>query len=372
MKTRRKFKDVVTLHRGYDLPKRKRIPGIFPVISSSGINGFHSAMKVKGPGVIVGRSGNAGSVQYIDSSYWPLNTTLFVTDFHENNPLYIYNLLKNMNLRHYATGTTVPTLNRNHLDEIDVYVPDIKEQVKIACVLGYLDSKIKLNQQINKNLLRLIDNIYLQKYLTNSQVISASHVTLANLVNTKTKTFNPKKTSETLVNHFSMPAFDKAHYPVVNKVTNIKSNKNIVEPFSVLVSKMNPQVKRVWLPNVSDKILNVVSTEFLTFNADSAEMQAFIYAVVNNKSYQQFLIANTTGSTNSRQRVLPRVAYSFQISFNKTRAEMLGKILVPFLKKIKLIKYENQKLKKLRTLLLPKLLSESIDLSGIEEAIKDA
>ncbi|MFT8413375.1 MAG: restriction endonuclease subunit S [Oenococcus oeni] len=272
----------------------------------------------------------------------------------------------------FSTGSTRKNLNARDYGNLPVVLPPKAYQQKVVAILDMIENKILLNQQINKNLLKLIDNIYLRKYFTNSQVISASHVTLANLVNTKTKTFNPKKTSETLVNHFSMPAFDKDHYPVADKVTSIKSNKNIVDPFSVLVSKMNPQVKRVWLPNVSDKVLNVASTEFLNFNADSAKMQAFIYAVVNNKSYQQFLISNATGSTNSRQRVLPRVAYSFQIAFNKTSAEMLGELLVPFLKKIKLIKYENQKLNKLRILLLPKLLSGSIDLSGIEEVIKDA
>lgn len=271
-----------------------------------------------------------------------------------------------------TSTTTYPSIKPSDITSIDIIIPSRKYQQDVADIIGAIDEKIVLNQQINKNLLKLIDNIYIREYFANSQVVLADHVALSDLVQTKTKTFNPKKTSETLVNHFSMPAFDEAHYPIIDKVTSIKSNKNIVEPFSVLVSKMNPQVKRVWLPNISDKILNVASTEFLTFNADSAEMQAFIYAIVNNKSYKQFLMSNTTGSTNSRQRVLPRVAYSFEIAFNRIKAERLGKLLVPFLEKIKLTKSEIQRLKKLRALLLPKLLSGSINLSSMEEAMKNA
>ncbi|MEK1422965.1 hypothetical protein HCY87_08360 [Limosilactobacillus fermentum] len=271
-----------------------------------------------------------------------------------------------------SKGTKMPRGDKKAIMDFKFELPSFKDQIIISDSISVINQKIELNRQINKNLLKLIDNIYIREYFANSQVVLADHVALSDLVQTKTKTFNPKKTSETLVNHFSMPAFDEAHYPIIDKVTSIKSNKNIVEPFSVLVSKMNPQVKRVWLPNISDKILNVASTEFLTFNADSAEMQAFIYAIVNNKSYKQFLMSNTTGSTNSRQRVLPRVAYSFEIAFNRIKAERLGKLLVPFLEKIKLTKSEIQRLKKLRALLLPKLLSGSINLSSMEEAMKNA
>lgn len=272
-----------------------------------------------------------------------------------------------------AQGSTGQVeLSRQKLSKMCIPFPPLNTQHLIGTIFDLIDQKIKLNHQINKNLLKLINNIYLREYFANPQVALADHVALSDLIQTKTKTFNPKKTSETLVNHFSMPAFDEDQYPIIDKVTSIKSNKNIVEPFSVLVSKMNPQVKRVWLPNISDKILNVASTEFLTFTADSAEMQAFIFAIVNNKSYKQFLMSNTTGSTNSRQRVLPRVAYSFEIAFNRIKAERLGELLVPFLEKIKLTKSEIQRLKKLRALLLPKLLSGSINLSSMEEAMKNA
>ncbi|MBP5835456.1 restriction endonuclease subunit S [Lactiplantibacillus plantarum] len=272
-----------------------------------------------------------------------------------------------------AQGSTGQVeLSRQKLSKMCIPFPPLNTQRLIGTIFDLIDQKIKLNHQINKNLLKLINNIYLREYFANPQVALADHVALSDLIQTKTKTFNPKKTSETLVNHFSMPAFDEDQYPIIDKVTSIKSNKNIVEPFSVLVSKMNPQVKRVWLPNISDKILNVASTEFLTFTADSAEMQAFIFAIVNNKSYKQFLMSNTTGSTNSRQRVLPRVAYSFEIAFNRIKAERLGELLVPFLEKIKLTKSEIQRLKKLRALLLPKLLSGSINLSSMEEAMKNA
>ena len=74
--------EVVTLQRGVDLPVDERLPGSFPVIGSNGIVGSHSKFVAHGPGVIVGRSGSVGKVIWIDEKYWPLNTSLWVKDFH--------------------------------------------------------------------------------------------------------------------------------------------------------------------------------------------------------------------------------------------------------------------------------------------------
>ena len=123
-----KFKNFITLKRGYDLPTRKRNNGDVPVLSSSGISSNHNESKVNGPGVITGRSGLIGSVYYIRKEFWPLNTTLYVTDFKGNNPLYVYYKLKTINLKNFATGSSVPTLNRNHLDSINVNIHDKEDQ----------------------------------------------------------------------------------------------------------------------------------------------------------------------------------------------------------------------------------------------------
>ncbi|HCQ3534707.1 TPA: restriction endonuclease subunit S [Staphylococcus aureus] len=155
-----KFKDFITLKRGYDLPTRKRKTGNVPVLSSSGISGNHNEYKVDGPGVITGRSGLIGSVYYIRKEFWPLNTTLYVTDFKGNNPLYVYYKLKTINLKNFATGSSVPTLNRNHLDSIDVNIHDKEKQKKQIFILEKIDKKINLNRQIIANLEELSQTLF--------------------------------------------------------------------------------------------------------------------------------------------------------------------------------------------------------------------
>jgi type I restriction enzyme S subunit len=57
--------DIITLQRGFDLPESQRKDGAVPVVASTGIVGFHAENKVKGPGVVIGRSGSFGGGQYV-------------------------------------------------------------------------------------------------------------------------------------------------------------------------------------------------------------------------------------------------------------------------------------------------------------------
>ena len=144
--------DVVTLQRGFDLPETERQIGPHPVIASTGPVGTHHTAAVKGPGVVIGRSGSLGGGQFIESDFWPLNTTLWVKDFHENDRRFCYYLLKSLNLADFNAGSGVPTLNRNHIHPLPVKVPGVPEQQAIAHILGSLDDKIKLNQRMNQTL----------------------------------------------------------------------------------------------------------------------------------------------------------------------------------------------------------------------------
>jgi type I restriction enzyme S subunit len=148
-----KLGEVLTLQRGFDLPASDRRPGRFPVVASTGVVGTHCEAIVKGPGVVIGRSGSLGGAQYVTEDFWPLNTTLWVKDFKGNHRRFCYYLLKSLDLQTFNVGSGVPTLNRNHVHPLPVHVPaDVSEQRAIAHVLGTLDDKIELNRQMNETL----------------------------------------------------------------------------------------------------------------------------------------------------------------------------------------------------------------------------
>ena len=139
------FKEFVTLQRGFDLPKKNMNPGTYPVIGSTSIIGYHDEFKVDSPGVVTGRSGALGNVQYIPVKYWPHNTSLWIRDFKGNFPRYVYYFLQTLGLQHFNSGAAVPTLNRNDLDALQLKVHTLPTQRKIAAVLSAYDDLIENN-----------------------------------------------------------------------------------------------------------------------------------------------------------------------------------------------------------------------------------
>ena len=140
--------DVATLQRGVDLPVQDRADGPIPVYGSNGILDTHSQTPHSGPGVITGRSGSIGEVFFSAGPYWPLNTTLYVNNFHGNSELFIYYLLSHLRLERFAASTGVPSLNRNFVHPEPVAVPPLHEQRAIAAVLDSIDEAIERTEAV--------------------------------------------------------------------------------------------------------------------------------------------------------------------------------------------------------------------------------
>ena len=154
------FRDFVKLQRGFDLIKKDRKPGPFPVVASTSIQDYHFEYKVEPPGVVTGRSGSLGTVQFIEEPFWPLNTSLWVRDFKGNDPRFVFFFLQTLGLERYNSGAGVPTLNRNHLDNLNIAVPPLPIQRKIVAILSAYDDLIENNLQRIKIIEEMAQNLY--------------------------------------------------------------------------------------------------------------------------------------------------------------------------------------------------------------------
>jgi len=139
--------DAITLKRGYDLPQARRLDGVVPVVSSSGITGYHNEAKVAAPGVITGRYGTLGEVFYVEQDFWPLNTALYVRDFKGNEPRFIAYFLRNTLANIQSDKAAVPGVNRNDLHDLRVSIPDTKTQRRIALALAPYDELTENNRR---------------------------------------------------------------------------------------------------------------------------------------------------------------------------------------------------------------------------------
>lgn len=104
--------DELILHYGKSLPASKRVPGQIPVIGSGGIVGWHSSPLIEDPTVVVGRKGSIGTLHWIDSSSFPIDTTFWVQPKRLPTRI-LYSLLKLVDFSGSNTDSAVPGLNRS-------------------------------------------------------------------------------------------------------------------------------------------------------------------------------------------------------------------------------------------------------------------
>ena len=124
--------DVVTLQRGYDLPKDKMVSGSYPVAGSTDTIFYHNDYTTEAPCVVMGRSGNIGKPRLYMERCWAHNTTLFVKDFKGNNPYWSYYMLRSIDYSQFRGGSAVPTLNRNHVHSFEISIPPVNQQNEFA------------------------------------------------------------------------------------------------------------------------------------------------------------------------------------------------------------------------------------------------
>ena len=159
----KKVIEVVKLQRGHDLPIQSRIQNsTIPVWGSNGIVGYHNEAK-SNSGIITGRSGTLGKVYYYDHPFWPLNTTLYSINTYNNNIIYLKYLLEFYELQRFASGTGVPTLNRNEFhNEMIIDVPLVLQNEFADFVKQVDKSKLAVQQSLDKTQ-ELFDSL-MQKY----------------------------------------------------------------------------------------------------------------------------------------------------------------------------------------------------------------
>jgi type I restriction enzyme S subunit len=147
------FGDFLSLQRGHDLPEKERIKGDVPILGSFGVTGWHNKSLAKAPGLTIGRSGASfGTATYTERDYFPLNITLYVTDFKGSHPRFAYYFAEQFDFSAFNSGSAQPSLNRNYINPVEVSIPPFSEQKAIAHILGTLDDKIELNRKNNETL----------------------------------------------------------------------------------------------------------------------------------------------------------------------------------------------------------------------------
>jgi type I restriction enzyme S subunit len=358
-----KFKDIIKLQRGFDLPKNNFEEGNYPVVGSTSVLGYHSEYKVKAPGIVTGRSGSLGTIQYITQNYWPHNTSLWVKDFKGNHVRFIYYFLQTLNFENFNSGGAVPTLNRNHLDNIKIRFPDLPIQKKIASILSAYDDLIENNKRRIELLEKAAQNIYKEwfvrmrfpgwqtaKYQENGLPEGWEVKMLGEVVDIKKGKNITKKTIK------------KGNIPVVAGGINpaYYHNKANTESPTITVSAsganagfVNIYFKNIWASDCS--YIDSKATKYLYF--------VYLYL----KNGQEIVYHLQKGS--AQPHVYPKDLQTLDLTFPSIEIlEKFENMSNVIYQEIVLLQQKNEKLRTARNRLLPKLVSGGL---SVEHLVKE-
>jgi len=169
---------------------------------------------------------------------------------------------------------------------------------------------------------------------------------------------NPTASPDTIFSHFSIPAYDEGQTPKRELGGSIKSTKSRVLQDTVLLSKLNPEIKRVWLVDVAPDERAICSTELLVLKAKPPFQSGYVYCLALSPFFRQQIESIVTGTSKSHQRAPTDAILSLKTvvpparviqSFETTASGLLRRIMV--------LQRESRVLGVQRDTLLPRLVS---------------
>ena len=264
-----------------------------------------------------------------------------------------------------SQGTSTKFLTAVILNNFEISLPPLAKQRRIAGILGAIDNKIENNRRINANLELQAQALYKQWFVDNRSD-DWKEIKLSDILEIHKKTITPSQTPNTIFEHYSWPAFDDGRNPTYESGDKIKSSKFVIEDDMFLFSKLNPRIKRLWLPCIQTENA-ICSTEFVAYKPKDISMLAFCYSVVDSVEFYDFVLSLTNGSTGSHQRFHPidTLEYSLKVPHMEVIKEF-NAIVSHMYEQISKNIIENRNLATLRDTLLPKLMSGELKISEYE------
>ncbi len=333
--------------------------------------------------------------------FWPLNTALYVTDFKGNDVRFCYYLLKTIDFAGYNSGSAQPSLNRNFIADIPLFVPAPHEQRAIAGVLGALDDKIEANRHMNVTLEALARALFKSWFVDFDPVRAKAEGRPPALAPDLAALFPARLTESPLgpipegwevralgdlvlfVNERRTAGEETASKPYV-PIDSIAARSVVLPGFrpgseaqsslvafkknDILFGAMRPYFHKVAIAPFE----GTTRTTVFVLRAIEPFDTPFALMALSSDDTIEFATAHSTGSTipyavwpNSMEK-MPLVLPS------QSARAAYGDVVMPLVRRAKLASAQSRLLSQLRDLLLPKLLSGALRVRDAERMIGDA
>jgi len=383
-----------------------RRTGPYPYYGASGIVDYIDDYRFSGQFALVAEDGEnlrtrrTPIASLAEGQFWVNNHAHVLQAKRSANTRFLVYALEAANIGAYLTGSTMPKLTQASLGRVLLPAPDKREQDAISHILGTLDDKIELNRRMNRTLEELARALFTSWFVDFDPVrakaagrqpvgmdaataalfpiklvrVNGEHMpegwrrgTVGDLASLARRSVNPGIFPTELFDLYSIPSFDNGKNPAAEFGSAIRSNKALVEPDAILVSKLNPHIPRVWLPRIGPDRRSVCSTEFLVVVPTLSSARPFIYSLFASQPFSRAFAGLVTGTTGSHQRVQPESMLALStIVPPKELIECFSEQTTPLFDRVAVSQRESMHLAAMRDTLLPKLLSGELSVPFLD------
>ena len=295
-----------------------------------------------------------------------------------------------------AGGSRTPILNKSGFENFTIDLPPLCDQRAIAHILGTLDDKIELNRRMNETLEAMARALFKSWFVDFDPIRAKAEGRDPGLPKAIADLFpdrfedselgeiparweaghfgevveqfrdqeNPLSSPDSLFSHYSIPAFDEGQRPKLEWGESIKSLKSRVPAGVILLSKLNPEIERVWMVDVQSGERAVCSTEFLVLCARTPFTKSYVYCLARSPGLQQRIEALVTGTSKSHQRAQADSILALDVIMPPAPIlEVFEIVTSVLLDRTLACRRESRTLAALRDALLPKLISGELQVA---------
>ncbi len=305
--------------------------------------------------IVIVRTGTPGAAALVPDDLGPANCSDLIivrpgSQVDARFLCYAINATSSSFVAAHTVGAVQQHFNIGSARNLVLNLPDKSEQCAIADVLTSLDNKIAINEQIAAT----SDQLALALFAEERQ---SARTILSTLCSLRKVQVVPSTLAAAKVANYSLPAFDKGQIPDLVSPDTIRSAKFRIDTGSVLVSKLNPDIPRVWRVEPETEVISLASTEFLVLVPNPDIDTAELWATVRQDGFLSNLASRVTGTSKSHQRVAPNEVLESEVVDPRVIMHETRRQVVSLVQRAQHARLENISLVSLRDTLLPKLIS---------------
>jgi len=349
--------------------------GEIPVYGSGGIMRYADKSLYEEESILIPRKGSLSNLFYLNTPFWSVDTMFYTKIKSHIHGKFLYYYLRTLDLASMNVGSAVPSLTTELLNKIDIQIPEIQEQQRIASILSSLDDKIELNRQTSQTLEGIAQTLFQEMCVPKREELPEGWrvgklgeiIKIKHGYAFKGEFFSEEETEDILLTpgnfkigggfNYSKFKYYKGDTPkdyiltendLVVTMTDLSKEGDTLGYSALVPTIQNKQL----LHNQRVGKIEYKGNEFLKF---------FLYFTMREKEYRNFVLGSATGTT-VRHTSPDRICdYTLSIPDNKTIIQF-SETVKPILDNMLSNEQENQTLSTLRDGLLPKLMKGEIEI----------